>query len=993
MLLTDVGCTAGTSATADVRVYLVSHSQSPQLTTSVSSVGAAQIVCTVAGMTDAHSGTLLAMITVQGIKSSAVQVANVIKTGPQVFSNQQKRIARSASGNRLHISGIRFGTDQSALTTTVEIGGTVVSSTVAQCTDVFIAIVLASSTAANAGDIKVRVARTGFSESPPIAVGHMVYPLSGSPAVTVSTTNHPACDQRLYVHGTNFATSGGDIDFELTPSAGPQMVASVDLAVELSPSRFAIMLSQVSDANAGALQATVIIKGVAASTVAVATVTAATPSITSSTDGMAQSHSGNRLTFSGSNFGTDSSRLVTTITGVSIVEVVFRSDTMIWVETSDTSTLALGALTASVSHDLYGAYGGLIQVGTVVSAISVPTIVGQTTTLLSNATTLTFDTTNAGSTAADMKLYLSAQFQPDTPILATITAVSGSTVTASLSGMTDIHVGMLNAMMTVKGVKSLTAQVGVVALVKPSITPGFFQIAKSGTGNRIEVAGIRFGSDAGLVSIVLAPAVAGASIVYCSDELLVVDIGDTNSLSTTTMTATVTRTDSGGTQVSDTIQVGSIVSTVSAPALTASISAISSSVTSLQVFGSNLGTDNTDARAYLAPQNSPLVPVRVIGVGADVLRMSTDYITDAHVGVLQAIVTYQGVASAASDAATINASCPLITSSAEEIARTSAGNRLLIAGARFGNVKTKVQVAITGIPSVEVVFCSDTMIWVETSDTSTLALGALTASVSHDLYGAYGGLIQVGTVVSAISVPTIVGQTTTLLSNATTLTFDTTNAGSTAADMKLYLSAQFQPDTPILATITAVSGSTVTASLSGMTDIHVGMLNAMMTVKGVKSLTAQVGVVALVKPSITPGFFQIAKSGTGNRIEVAGIRFGSDAGLVSIVLAPAVAGASIVYCSDELLVVDIGDTNSLSTTTMTATVTRTDSGGTQVSDTRPIGTIIHSIAAPSLLATQPALQSHAASTSIDGSAFGEDPQELRAYIVPGLTALVVKDNA
>ena len=78
---------------------------------------------------------------------------------------------------------------------------------------------------------------------------------------------------------------------------------------------------------------------------------------------------------------------------------------------------------------------------------------------------------------------------------------------------------------------------------------------------------------------------------------------------------------------------------------------------------------------------------------------------------------------------------------------------------------------------------------------------------------------------------------------------------------------------------------------------------------------------------------------------------------------------------------------------MTATVTRTDSGGTQVSDTRPIGTIIHSIAAPSLLATQPALQSHAASTSIDGSAFGEDPQELRAYIIPGLTALIVKDNA
>ena len=75
-------------------------------------------------------------------------------------------------------------------------------------------------------------------------------------------------------------------------------------------------------------------------------------------------------------------------------------------------------------------------------------------------------------------------------------AFGDSSFTVTLKGLTDLNAGVLQAIVSVNGVKSAATQVAAVTAVMPTVTTSAtYKIAQNMGGNMIEIVGTRFGTD------------------------------------------------------------------------------------------------------------------------------------------------------------------------------------------------------------------------------------------------------------------------------------------------------------------------------------------------------------------------------------------------------------------------------------------------------------------------------------------------------------------
>jgi hypothetical protein len=149
----------------------------------------------------------------------------------------------------------------------------------------------------------------------------------------------------------------------------------------------------------GAVEATIAHKGVKSTQVTIASFLDATPSITVKNNDMAQSANGNRIQIHGTNFGTTQKHISVALVPAVKNEVVHCSDTVMWIDIEDTSSLATGALNALVTKATPGEMALTsvsTQVATVVAAILVPTLDVSTVQFASSETSLTLTVATSG---------------------------------------------------------------------------------------------------------------------------------------------------------------------------------------------------------------------------------------------------------------------------------------------------------------------------------------------------------------------------------------------------------------------------------------------------------------------------------------------------------------------------------------------------------------------------------------------------------------------
>ena len=122
------------------------------------------------------------------------------------------------------------------------------------------------------------------------------------------------------------------------------------------------------------------------------------------------------------------------------------------------------------------------------------------------------------------------------------------------------------------------------------------------------------------------------------------------------------------------------------------------------------------------------------------LTMDVIGMSEAHAGALDmtVIVNCVGPASAVTHIRNVTEVNPKVAVASFEVARPSLPSphkyptRIEIQGVRFGNDKTKIRVSFTPtISQYEVFYCSDTLLVIDAAGVESLALGSLSATVTH----------------------------------------------------------------------------------------------------------------------------------------------------------------------------------------------------------------------------------------------------------------------
>ena len=132
------------------------------------------------------------------------------------------------------------------------------------------------------------------------------------------------------------------------------------------------------------------------------------------------------------------------------------------------------------------------------------------------------------------------------------------------------------------------------------VCSGFNNVALSAAGNRVEIRGMRFGTDKDELSLLFNPAVAVMPILYAQDNLIVVDIGTTSSLTAgEVLGVKVTHASYGNS--AGYVKVGVMSAALGQAPLLSDVT-ISATVAyqELTVTGQNLGSSDTDVKVYLS---------------------------------------------------------------------------------------------------------------------------------------------------------------------------------------------------------------------------------------------------------------------------------------------------------------------------------------------------------------------------------------------------------
>jgi len=799
-----------------------------------------------------------------------------------------------------------------------------------------------------------------------------------------------------------------------------------------------ITIANTQSDNLGALMGYVTVQGTISPLTQIAQVVG--PRIQPAMTHVAATNTGNRIEIHGSYFGSNKADIASVVftPDIGTVTVVSCNDTFLVVDAADSSAANAGDLQAVVTHKTYGSTGLAVRVGTVTAAETRPTVMTDSANLESHSQYLTISGTSFGISVAGVKVYLTPK-AGTTVVLAEAVNVEATKIKIRMTGLTDIHAGVLKAIVAVKGITSAEATVATVTAVMPVVTSASFKIAKNAAGNLIEISGSRFGSNPNALGVVFNPVLESPTVVTAKDTLIVVKVGDTSGVSDGIVAAVVSHSSYGSSAFGSVdptgqVMIGAIVSPITVPFVQPSTANFERVVSGdIVIKGSGFGTAAGDIRVYLQnsageylnPRHQHVAtdgtysgsyqPVTVAvktspAVSANAFTITASEMRSDNVGKLQAIVVVQGTAAALTQVAEVIPLTPVIWSNSSQLLHAAGGgSRVIVRGKHFGAVKGAVAVASNcGSPSV--VSCNDTFLVFDCMMSTSPSEGdAITAIVTHSTYGASASM-QVGTAskTGRLNKPIVTAATGSIKSSATVITIGGSEFGTSVEDTAVFVKPA--AGSVVLAEVQSVSsiGSTgatiIQAKLTGLSDINVGALQVIVAVRGLKSDLTSVATVVPVMPIVTPATFKVARSAVGNLIEIRGSRFAGDCSQLHVMFNPQLNDVRVVTCSNTDLIVSVRDTSAVPLGPLKAIVIHQENGASAYATTDPAGevtvaTIVAASATPVVSPSTSNIPLGTQSIQIFVDLISSSPADLRVHmadnkgtlldILTPITALVV----
>ncbi len=803
---------------------------------------------TVTSLSGLALGSLTASVTVSGVSSgTAVQVATVV---PVVTSSSASLPVTATS---VTINGFGFSTTagNDSVSFSGGVTGTVTTATATQLT-------VTSLSGLVVGNLNASVSVSGVSSGTAVQVATVV------PVVSSSTANLAVNATSLTINGFGFSTTAGNDS--VTFSGGVTGTVTSASSTQLT-------VTSLSGLVLGNLTASVTVSGVSSGTaVQVATVV---PVVTSSSASL--SVTATSMTINGFGFSTTAGNNTVSFSGGVTGTVTSATGTQLTV--TSLNGLTVGNLNASVSVSGISS-GTAVQVATVVAAG--PVVTPSSANLPVTATSLTINGSGFSTTASNNTVSFSGG------VSGTVTSASSTQLTVtSLSGLV---LGDLNASVSVSGVSSGTAVQ--VATVVPVVTSSSTSLAVNATS--LIINGFGFSTTAGSNTVSFSGGVTGTVTSATSTQLTVTSLSGLV-LGSLTTSVSVNSVSSGSA-----VQVATVI-----PVVTSSSANLAANATSLTING--FGFDST------AGDNTVSFSGGVAGTvtSASSTQLTVTSLSGLAVGNLTASVTVDGVSSGT--AVEVAAVIPVVTSSTGNLAANATS--LTINGFGFSTTASNNTVSFSGGVTGTVTSASSTQLTV--TSLSGLVVGNLTASVSVNGVSS-GTAVQVATVI-----PVVTASAADVSVTATSLTINGFGFDSTAGNDTVSFSGG------VTGTVTSASSTQLT--VTSLTGLVVGNLNASVTVDGVSSGTAvQVATVVSSANSVTN--VQV-DDGTSQRSMVRSITLTFQNAISAANLSSVLASLSLTRASDGLSVGLKGTLDS-SGTVLTLTFTGSSIIGGSLADGR-----------------------------------------------------------
>ena len=789
---------------------------------------------------------------------------------------------------------------------------------------------------------------------------------------------------------------------------------------------------------------------------------------------IARSGDGNRIEILGDRFGYDPTKLSVRLynsdssSQLSLTNVVWASDSLLVVDTPSTAAFPVGSMHATVIHSTNGASGNPannpMHIGSVESALAQnPQLEPAALKLNSSSSVLDLQGSHFGTVASDLRVYLTpSNLATGVHNLSMVSgnvmpsaAVAATGFTAQIIGLENSLAGRLFAVVARQGVKSDSAQVATVAAKGPWIQHSDFLVAHSSAGNWIEIRGGNFGWDVNKLTVQFTPTLTLSSpaliSTMCNDTALVVHVQDTSAVALFgPLLATVSHQLHGSS--GSATRIGSIT-TSRTPGAGATLTSVQIPILSqsseLVISGTNFGVASDSAshvRVYFTPIASPRVlgTVKPLQFSATSFTVALQGLDDLQQGLLYAQVSIMGVVSSAAVVANVTAVRPVLTIGSFQIAQSSIGSVIEIHGHRFGQDTSALSInfipALGACSVLRIVDISPNPIdhlknpahqRIDVTCTNVLNApqGPVSSVVLHTTYGDSGSPVVVGSVAPTITTPSLNSALNLRSAPSKLATFNLDmngqSFGSSSTDVRVYLKpASGRHLEAQVSSVTSTTISITVGSLWGMTDGHVGILQAQVTVKGVPSAWVNVAQIIPVAPSLTSSHFKVSRFPNSSVIELKGARFGVDKAQISVTLEPSLGTITIQECRNNLIVVEVnGDTRSSAIAVpseLKATVAHSIRGSwpmvsnwpgsfisaigasqwTDSYDLSPVhvGELVELHPAPIITASPQSIISTENKLTINGRNFGASVEDLRVYlhasngISPTATVEEVSDN-
>jgi len=670
-----------------------------------------------------------------------------------------------------------------------------------------------------------------------------------------------------------------------------------------------------------------------------------------------------------------------------------------WVDLVDTSSLGANgaALNAAVTKAETGEVtlsSASAQVGAIAPAIEVPALDVVLTSYPSTTSSLTMSGTNFGADVGDVKVYVMPSAHPAISATAVSAGFSATGVTIT-TAFTDAHVGALKAMVVVQGIKSVVSTVRTVTAVRPFVkNGGMLRISKSSAGNILAIHGSNFGDAAAKLSVALTPSCSNSILEFgSSDSVILLQLADSSGVGEGPLQAVVTRTDlpTGNQNSGDAVQIGFIYATApSTPSVTASTGSQSSAQRLVTITGSNFGAVKDHSRVFITRHFSGSddvddfckYPITIQQFSSTRIVVSLAPVTDKCVGVIKARVTVNSISSTVQSVATLLPSHPAVTPGTLKVAQSAAGNRVHITGTRFLSSAGIVSVVFHPAVSAKVVHATDALLVVDLQSTALLAVGEISAQVTHSTGGA-SEMTVVGSIIAPTDQPTINVWTLAVSPPTLLLPITGTDFGTDINQIKVYMmdASGKALNWNMPATVEGTPQDTLLSVSINIQEEFSAALFAKIGVNGRMSDMVQVATVVLA-PVVTVSALKIAQSASGNRLEILGKNFGTDAGALNIVVDPVVQ-ANIIRVEDTMLVFDTGATNAAAFNSGTAVKVGVSIGAgvSTATASKAVGSTVAALAsAPSITASIAPLSQMVESITIAGSNFGTNPSVVAVYL-------------